>query len=353
LKTILQIVPSLSETDNGVGDYGAIIAKKLRETRGYETLFQTGDSLAKSELFRGGCEHAILHYVNYGYQKRGVPLRLLSILRRLRRSCRGNLVTIFHELYAPASPPWRSAFWLRPIQIHIARSTARLSGACIVSNEVALAQLRTLMPNVRASVHPVISNFGEPTLSPDQIAQRDPYRWVICGGTAAIEKSFRSFRETVQRIPEFLSPRELFVIGGRDNPAVRSLIVDLANVRVDYRPGIEAAGASEILSRCSFAWLDYFHHPDVPSSVILKSGAFAAYCAHGVIPVFPHRGTPISLGGHSLPGPFFIGPNHCDLPSSADRAKVASGFYDWYQRFASSEVLVRAIAAALTDSPAR
>jgi hypothetical protein len=42
-------------------------------------------------------------------------------------------VTVFHELYAVGS--WRqSAFWLRPVQMHIAQRVAGLSAISIVSN---------------------------------------------------------------------------------------------------------------------------------------------------------------------------------------------------------------------------
>ncbi len=77
---------------------------------------------------------------------------------------------------------------------------------------------------------------------------------------------------------------------------------------------------------------------------MLKSSAFAAACAHAVIPVFPHRGSVISLGSDRLPGPFFVEPDRCEIPDAHRRAKIASDIYDWYQRHSSSESLVQAIA---------
>jgi len=220
-----------------------------------------------------------------------------------------------------------------------------MSDACIVSSEASRAELKRLSPGAKVSVHPVISNFGEPALSAEQIAHRDPHRWVICGGTALVERSLRSFRGILNQIPDSFSSRELFVLGGNDNPATRSLLVDLANVRADYRPQISAAEASQILSTASFGWIDYFHRPDVPTAVALKSTAFAAACAHAVIPVFPHRGSAISLHGDRLPGPYFIDGRQSELPQ--DRAAIASETYAWYQRRASSEHLVHGIASAL------
>lgn len=340
---VLQIVPKIPGDRDGVGDYALSLARILSADFGITTSFAVASELESS---RKNHEHVILHYVNYGYQKRGVPFGLLSSLRNLRRNSRGRLVTVLHELYA-SGPAWRSAFWLQPFQRHIARSIAQISDLCLVSSETMLNQLRSLWPNVRAEVHPVFSNFGEPSLLSDQFSKRDPHRWVICGGTALIEQSLRSFRAIFNRTPEFFSPHELFVLGGSDNPATRSLLADFVNVRVDYRPQIDAGEATQVLSTCSFGWLDYFHRTDVPSDVILKSSAFGAMCAHGVITVFPHRGSSIAIDGDALPGPYLIDAQFVELPSANDRKGVASQIYQWYQRHASSEHRARNIARAL------
>jgi hypothetical protein len=76
-----------------------------------------------------------------------------------------------------------------------------------------------------------------------------------------------------------------------------------------------------LLAACAFGWIDYFHRPDVPMSAVLKSGAFAAYCAHGVIPVFPHDGSTIALRDDALPSPFFVAPAGQRLPAEAERAR--------------------------------
>lgn len=346
---VLQIVPKIPGDHDGVGDYALSLARILSVDFGIKTSFAVASELESSSKNH---EHVILHYVNYGYQKRGVPFGLLSSLRNLRRNSRGRFVTVFHELYA-SGPVWRSAFWLQPFQRHIARSIAQISDISLVSSETMLDQLRALWPKVCAEVHPVFSNFGEPSFLSDQFSKRDPQRWVICGGTALIERSLRSFRAISHRIPEFFSPHELFVLGGNDNPDTRSLLADLANVRVDYRPQIDAGDASQILSTCSFGWLDYFHRPDVPSDVILKSSAFSAMCAHGVITVFPHRGSLIAIDGDALPGPYFMDEQRIELPPANDREKIASQIYDWYQRHASSEHRAHTIARALGVAAAK
>jgi hypothetical protein len=354
LKTVLQIVPRVPGGIDGVGDYALTLAAKLRDRFQCATIFATSDaSLSNVRGFEVRsldrvCEqvrefdHILLHYVNYGYQKRGIPFGLLSILRRIRRQHRRKLVAIFHELYA-SGPPWRSEFWLRPLQVHLAKSIARLSDECIVSSENFLRELQRLVPSASAHLHPVPSGLEEPLLSREQIADRDQHRWAIVGGTVLAERSLRSFRENLRRIPDSIAPRTLVVVGGHENPATRSLLADLG-IESAYHPEIAASEASEILRTCSFAWFDYFRRHDVEFSMILKSSAYAAACAHAVISVFPHRGAPISIERDRLPGPFFVESNNREVPAAAERPKVAANIYEWYQRHASSDSLVNGVA---------
>lgn len=359
MKKILQIVPRPPGPFDGVGDYALTLAGKLRDLAVHDTVFAVHhfdrkanvngfDLYPLQSVAHGNLEfdQIILHYVNYGYHNRGTPFGLVSILSRLQRQNNGRFLTIFHELYA-SGPPWQSAFWLRPLQKRIATSVAGISDACVVSNETMARELAILTPNANALVHPVISNFGEPTLAAGQIAQRDPHRWAVCGGTLPVERSVRSFRAILSRIPSEIAPRELFIFGGNDNPAVRSLIGAFPKIEIHYRPNIAASDASDILSKSSFQWLDYFHRRDVPTDVLLKSTAFAAACAHGVIPVLPHPGRPILLRGDSLPGPFFVGAGTISVPSNSERGEIGSVYYNWYRKHGSSEQLVRSVADLL------
>ena len=363
MSTLLQIVPRVPGGIDGVGDYALTIAQKLRDQFGCDTLFATfktsfPDNAAGLEVLplanllndtRRKYDHVLLHYVNYGFQKRGVPFRLLSILRALRKRHHGKLVTIFHELYA-SGPPWTSAFWLQPLQVHLAKSVGRLSDACIASSENSRRELQRLIPNAHVELHPVPSGLGEPALSFNQIADRDPHWWTIVGGTALVERSLRWFGQVLSRIPDAIAPRKLFVLGGEDNPVTRSLLSDLA-IESDYRPRIAARDASTILKTCSFALFDYFRHPDVDTAVILKSSAFGSACAHGVIPILPYCRSKVSVAGVAQPGPFFVGQKNCELPAAADRGTVAFQIYEWYQRYAHSQQLVSGITGLMKLSP--
>lgn len=339
--SILHLLPHNVGATDGVGDYAAILSAALAR------LGPCQNTMVRGELPPDAmADHVILHYVNYGYQSRGVPLRMLSQWRQLRRNCRGMFLTIFHELYAEGTIR-QSAFWLQPLQKYVARELARISDCCLVSNEIALTQLRALVPDVRAQVHAVFSNLGEPTLSPEQFATRSPHRWIIAGGTMSLAKSVASFCRLQGHIPGDAAPQELVLIGGEDNRLIRSAIGDIAAIHVEYRPKIQTSEASHLLAGCAFGWVDYFHRPDAPTAMILKSSIFAAYCAHGVITIFPHCVQ--RLAGEvasGLPGPFFVDSGSSHVPIT-DRAAVAARTYAWYQCRAASGVTARAIAELL------
>src|SRR3954468_6911904 len=148
--TVLQIVPHLPGTFDGVGDYALNLARALSAEHGITTTFLVAaktsvsakdgfaiisglDSAACPELARAH-EHVTLHYVNYGYQARGVPFALRRFVKQLRPRLRGRWITTFHELYA-SGPPWKSAFWLRPFQVGIARDMIDAATGCVVSNQ--------------------------------------------------------------------------------------------------------------------------------------------------------------------------------------------------------------------------
>ena len=353
--TILQIVPRAQPGRDGVGDYARTLAASLERHHGLKTTFVSATEDSRLVFPSGagpggaGLDHydaIVLHYVNYGYGRRGVPLWLPPALRRLQRASGARQITVFHELYASGS--WRqSAFWLRPLQMRIARTVAAMSDVSVVSSEVSREQLKSLDSGTRIIVHPVNSGLGEPVLSPAEIADRDPHRWVICGGTELIERSLRCYLPAVALIPEPFAPRELFVIGGSDNPRVRQTLGREKKIRTHYYPEVDAKIASEILASCAFGWIDYFHRPDVPMPLILKSTAFAAYCAHGVIPVFPHGGATVASGLDALLGPFYVAPTGQELPSEAERATAALAVYSWYGRNANSVHLAATLAPLL------
>lgn len=355
---ILQVVPHLPATNDGVGDYALTLARRLRASHGFVTTFLVSDATNRSEIDEfqvvpfetqspeaaaENCSGAILHYVNYGYEKRGVPSALRDFVRELRPHLSGRLVTMFHELYASGSP-WQSAFWLRRWQVRIARDLMRLSDTCIASNDVIAREIRNAVADKPLRVVPIMSNFGEPQI--DSAAPRDSHLWAICGGTALIERSLRTLASIHRRIPRWCAPERVELIGGRDTDEVRKQ-TERIPLEFQHYPEISANAASQLLRRCAFGWLDYYGTGKVWPGMIFKSGSFAACCAHAVVPVLAHDEPPLHMHGDFMPGPFFVTESTARFPAESHVMQTREQIYRWYQVHASSGVTARVYAEAL------
>jgi hypothetical protein len=359
--SVLQIVPHLPGTFDGVGDYALNLARALSADHGITTTFLVAaktsatskggfavlcelESAAASKLAQRH-EHVILHYVNYGYQARGVPFRLRSFVKQLRPQLRGRWITTFHELYA-SGPPWKSAFWLRPFQVRIARDMIDASTSCVVSNAPIEEAIHAYDPRKKIHLVPVMSNFGEPELT--HFIPASPRRWAICGGTALIARSLRLFEQLRPLIPPAFAPEHLDIVGGREDASIAAAIDRLKReFSIHYNPEVTVELASEMLRQAAFGWLDYFGEEKIWPSMVLKSTAFAALCAHGVIPILSHREESIAVNGDALPGPFYILPGGAHFPEPAEIPTLRRRCYDWYRGHASARQAASIYAEAL------
>jgi hypothetical protein len=362
--TVLQIVPQLPGTFDGVGDYALNLARALSADHGITTIFLVAakTSVTSKDGYRvisglnrdesadlaQKCEHVILHYVNYGYQARGIPFSLRAFAKQLRSQLRGRWVTTFHELYA-SGPPWKSAFWLRPLQVRIARDMIAASTACIVSNPPIERAIHAYDAAKKIYLAPVLSNFGEPELSGFDTVS--PRRWAICGGTALIARSLALFEQLYPLIPGAFAPEQLDVVGGRAEISINTILDRMSRGRpglsCHYHPEVSAQTASEILRQSSFGWIDYFGAGKIWPGMVLKSTAFAAFCAHGVVPVLSHREEPIAINGDNLPGPYYITPDAFNFPPPDQLREVQQKIYAWYHAHADAHQLARVYAEAL------
>lgn len=356
MKSIVQIVPQLPGTFDGVGDYALTLARALRDQHNIQTRFAVAAATDKREIdgfpvipdaitqqLAGPIDHVLLHYANYGYQNRGVPLALRRWSKHLRKLISGRWLTMFHEIYA-SGPPWKSAFWLRPLQVSVARDLIEIADCCFASNTTVAAEIHRHSPGKTVRIVPVMSNFGEPQLT--NFAGRAPQHWAICGGTALITRSLQALLGKYKRIPEWCAPRIIDAIGGRSDAAIQDAIWQWESmnpaVAVQHHPGVSANDASAILQRAAFGWLDYFGSGKIWPGMILKSGSFAALCAHGVIPVCRHREEAIVVNGDRLP---IFGLDQ--LPNREAAGETAMRIHEWYSRNASSRHTAQVYAEAL------
>jgi hypothetical protein len=217
----------------------------------------------------------ILQFSGYGYQKRGVPLWLAQGLRIWsRRAGRVPLVTIFHELYATGRP-WQSAFWVSRLQKQIARNILHLSSAAITPIGLYCKQLSEWRDGraTQITAMPVFSNVGEPGCGPAPCTR---IATAVVFGLAGVEdRLFGIFRPDMERIVAALGIKKIFDVG----PRFSSLPRTLAGALVISKGVLSQDAVSELLQSTRFGFVAY------PLDFLGKSGAFAAYAAHGVVPI--------------------------------------------------------------------
>ncbi len=341
LSTVISIVPKLPNAIDGVGDYALNLARQLRKDFNIQTQFIVGNPEWKGELEIEGfsvnqvidvnseeltallegdrTSPVLLHYVGYGYAKRGCPIWLVDGLQRWKNLYPlRSLVTMFHELYASSNRPWQSSFWLSPLQKNLATRLAELSDRCITSKQSYSDMLVKLSngkhPQIKAL--PVFSNIGEPKQNrPFSDRQK---QLVVFGGVANRIRVYRESQEALDSVCQSLDIQEILDLGTPTGITPQTI----GNVPI-LELGIQPAEKiSEIMAGAIAGFLNY--NPDF----LGKSGIFAAYCAHGLLPINV-RGSDIPIDKMKS-GEHYWGFSKSELKDLKIMQAIANNAHAWY-----------------------
>ena len=299
---MIQIVPALPPATNGVGDYALAVAGAMRREFGLETQFVVGNPAwqgpeevdgfkvrkvaARSaegleqtllEAAQGGEPRVLLQLSGYGFSGHGCPWWLMQGLRRWRAKQKdARLVTMFHELYAEA-PPWRTTFWVSPVQRMVVKGIARSSDVAVTNIQLYRERLERFDPSKRGSVKAlaVPSNVGEP-LEPVELVTRAK-SMVVFGQPGSRKRSYATQMAALQRACERLGISEVHDVG----ESFDGIPERVGSVPVSRHGALGARDLSLLLADCVAGFVAY------PRAFLAKSGVFAAYCAHRLMPVLP------------------------------------------------------------------
>jgi len=347
-QNIIQIVPRLPPLVDGLGDYALNLAHQMWVDRHISTQFivcdpawqghiiessvdvlptHSADALLSLLLDKDSSERTrastlLLHYSNYGYAKRGCPFWLVDGIDRWLKTGNKRLVTMFHELYATSHKPWTSSFWLSATQKQLATRTAYLSDRCLTSRESYAQELTHLTSGYLSAVPtlPVFSGVGElQEITP--IATRPP-RLVVFGQAANRLRVYQKSLAALQRVCQQLEITEVWDIG---TPLELNL-TEIGDVPIVALGKQSAAEVGQILLHSRAGFIDYF------SGSLAKSTIFAAYCAHGLVPLCTFdRSPPQDCDG-------LVAGKHYNLADSAPNGlnlevaqTIADHAYKWYQ----------------------
>jgi hypothetical protein len=347
---IVQIVPRRVGQPEGIGDYATRLANALLERSGCRSAFmvgtpvdielpvkdawlnspvtvRTGSTFAKqltNLCLETDSQAVVLHVAGYGYQKRGVPFWLLNGMQKWRQIQPGVcLIGIFHELFA-SNRVWNSSLWLSRAQRYIARELWRLCDYGLTTNDTYAGQLAAWRPITQnqLKILPVFSNVGEPeTILP--LLHRPAHMAVF--GAAGVERAIycKPISEQSAGVVNALGIQNVIDIGAR----VISVPRRLGHAAVTSMGQLSACLVSRHLLACRYGLLNY----DV--GCLGKSGVFAAFAAHGVIPIIiGSRAAPtdgLEESRHFLRWPF--------EKVLADLSEIQRNLVGWYEKHSVAE----------------
>lgn len=297
LTNVYSIVPRLPPLIDGVGDYALNLARQLRKDFNIQTHFIVGnpqwngeselEGFPITQVTNSSSKHLVellsgdrispvlLHYVGYGYAKRGCPVWLVNGLQRWKSLYpQRSLVTMFHEIYA-SGLPWQSSFWLSPLQKNIATRLVRLSDRIITSKQSYADILVKLSNGKHTEIKslPVFSTIGEPKqILPLSERQK---RLVIFGGVSNRMRVYQESQADLDYVCQQLDIEEIIDLGTPTGITPKS-IGKVPIIELGQQP---AEKISDIMADAIAGFLNY--NPEY----LGKSTIFAAYCAHGMLPI--------------------------------------------------------------------
>lgn len=311
---ILQIVPRMSPDVDGVGDYALQLAHQLDNShqilseflvfRPHPQLPSHLDQFPIHRLDRHTVEGlleqvpanvstVLLQYSNYPYLlgKLDTPMWLVDSLRALKR--KGvRILVMFHELPTLRYKQLRCPNWL---QRRVSRGLAQVADVAITNN-AAFQQTLARWTQLPVQCIPNYSTIGEvPQVTP--LAERK--RSLVVFGSSDRTRVYRNNIDTLNRICKILSITTLYDVGRPvdwDSQSVNTTVVKTGLLTAPEVSGLMAEAFAGIF--------DYRRFPEN----LAKSTVYAAYCAHGLLPI---------CNGHGLAEQDNIAANHHYVTTSA------------------------------------
>lgn len=342
---IIHILPRIPPAACGVADYAWSLARRMRDSEGFGSCFlgvnQAEHLIERQTEFSSevlkhpsstaliaalseridGTTCLLLHFSPYGFQKRGVPLWLAQAWAGLaQRNQKSRRIVMFHEVAATSSPR-NSAFWLRPLQQFVARRLFVCSDTVLTNSEFNKRELQLALRRPIQSVHtlPVFSNFGEPltSLSP---CSRERQIVLFTSNLSAQHGHGEIWKELECAAQQVGANRVVLIGENVSTPA------DLA-VSVKHTGFLKPDEVSKILTQSAFGFAF------VAPNRFAKSGVFAAFAAHGVIPIVP-------VSDSTLPDDLCAGTHYVRSNFSSDLKNLTALQYSlqgWYAKHSLGE----------------
>ncbi|MBD1945589.1 glycosyltransferase family 1 protein [Coleofasciculus sp. FACHB-712] len=291
---IVQIVPRLPPYTDGVGDYSIRLASQLLKGHGIVTqflVFQPDIEIepiiegfaatvipahtpkALLSVLPGNIEGIILHYSNYPYiqGKIDAPFWLPTALATAVRQRNIKLIVMFHEL---PFFKFKKLNFLNPIQSLVSRRLVKVATTVLTDSARFQAILSRWLKQPVTCI-PDFSTIGEPDERIPPLSDRS--RRIIVFGGSDRSRVYQNHLKALLYSCHALGIEEICDIGKSLNlqpsnfPGVRL-------VQMGFQP---AEAVRQLLLNSLAGFIDYSRFP----GDLGKSSVFAAFCAHGLVPI--------------------------------------------------------------------
>jgi hypothetical protein len=347
---ILQIIPTPPNSSDGIGDYALLLATQLLKDAQINTQFLVFRSDINVEPVINGfpamqlpahnpeaffsavqvdIQAVVVHFSSYPYFDTslkgafgiGTPFWLIDALQEVISSRKLKLIVMFHEL---PKLHWKQIYffnYLNPIHSLVSRRLATIANTVLASSTKYQSILSKWLGKNVVKIS-IFSNMGEPKSVP--LLRNRKRRLVIFGGSSRCRIYKNNLNGLIQAC-RALGIEQICDVGPPMN-LPKSLILDIDFVEMGFRPQAEI---SELLLTSIAGCVDYSPFP----GDLGKSGVFAAYCAHGLVPILtrynPSEADGLYINQHYLA----LGAELDDL-DLAELQMVADNAHQWYMTHA-------------------
>jgi hypothetical protein len=344
---ILQIIPSPPDLGDGIGDYASLLASQLWQDYQIEThflVFRTDikinseaskfpvaqlsarNSQALFSAIPDQISTIILHFsgsIYFNSNFKGLlgintPFWLSETLQTLVNLHQVKLILMIHELPMLNRGQFYFFGLLNPIQNIVSRRIASISDTVLTSsNNYQKIVSGWLRKPVKKEL--IFSNMGEPDSMPSLRERKK--RLIVFGGSARC-RIYQNSSDLLVRSCQILGIEEICDIGpSLDLSKFRFSDINL--IELGFRSRTEI---SQLLLTAIAGCTDYTPFP----GNLGKSGVFAAYCAHGLVPILTQY-NPSEADGLYLHQHYLALDEEITNLGLEELQSIADSAHQWYQ----------------------
>jgi len=324
------ISPTFPPNVDGLGDYSYLVGTELRmnldnvfflcpetENKNFNEkvfLFEKNRASFDELVQRLSITNILLNYSGYGYDNKGIPFWLLSILK-FQKSKGVRVFIFFHEISA-TGPFYKPVFWLGAIQKWLFKKLYEIADYSFCSNEIAN---RIIQDSTRDKGKKCINIGLISNISPTEINKPWAFRSsiaVVFGSPGRRLLVYQQF----EKWDNFIKENGIVSIIDIGEPL--DFDFEKLKVKIVEKGVLSSSKISQILSDCQFGLLDY------PVHLLGKSGVYAAYAAYGIVPVIMDISSNEAAIGKQDQNFIFI--DHLNSFKGRPPVLISQDIYTWY-----------------------